>query len=143
MRRLLYFFVIAIMISCTNQKEIAANKEIYVKEFKLMYFQQCLRHGYDNSIAIKEILNTDKSNYGEPILVGLHPLIDSLARTKREKTILQSNIEEKKGKHYGGTLSEHIIANCLCEYNSKWLDAIVKSEYKKQQKADKAYFGKN
>ncbi|RZJ66556.1 MAG: hypothetical protein EOO50_09290 [Flavobacterium sp.] len=117
-----------LLVACASQKDRKSDKEIFVYEFKIHYFKKCLKYGFGDSPEIQRILALDKSGYSEPVLGMLYIEIDSLAK-KRAMYYKLLDINSTK-EHTGASKKERVLSNCLCDYNSKWLDSIIKKKYK-------------
>ena len=126
------------LFSCSTIRNSAKEEDIYIKEFKFAYFAGCLKHGFDNSNEIRKLLEIDKSGYGELILGEKYFFIDSLARITAKKIKLDSL--NSIGKVAEGTEGKQVFSECLCNYNSKWLDSIAKSENTKRLKSERNTF---
>nr|WP_315175382.1 hypothetical protein [uncultured Flavobacterium sp.] len=138
MKKLITIFYIFIVFSCSTTRTTQENKNIYIDEFKLKYFAGCLKHGFDNSNEIRKLLEIDKSGYGELILGEKYFFIDSLARITAKKIKLDSL--NSIGRKAEGSAGKHVFSECLCNYNSKWLDSIAKSENTKRLKNERNTF---
>src|ERR1700756_624157 len=67
------------------------SREIYVYQFKLTYFQSLLIKSYNNSNGIQEIIQSDRSGHGEPVLTGGDlRLIDSLTAVDNDRLVADS-----------------------------------------------------
>lgn len=132
---LIYFFLLLASISglqcksarnSTSQK--AMYKSIYIDQFKLTYFRQILRKGYNNSEAIQEILSLDNSGFTEPILTqDDYKLIDSLTTADNERMKIDSTEGDRRAE---GAQGKRPLDFTLDRLNSKWLDSIANRRYK-------------
>ncbi|NUY81802.1 hypothetical protein HUK80_12920 [Flavobacterium sp. MAH-1] len=122
-----------ILSACASQRERKSDKTIFLQEFKLKYFEKCIKHGFNDSPEIQKILEQDKSGYSEPVLGELYDVIDSLAK-KRITNSKNARAALKTQKAEGSSRQDKIIEVCLCDYEGKWLDSIAKNEYRKFSK---------
>lgn len=134
MKKITYLLCLLFLFSCSTIRNSKKNKDIYIEEFKFTYFAGCLNHGFDNSKEIKKLFEIDKSGSGELILGDKYLLIDSLTRVTAKKIKLDSL--NSIGRVAEGSEGKHVFSECLCKFNSKWLDSIAKSEYRKQLKLE-------
>lgn len=122
-------FIILIQLQQSFSQKIETPKQIYIDEFKMVYFCDCIKHGFNNSKEIKNILKADNSTYSELILGNRYLLIDSLAIQAAEKIKTDSILFSKNRAE--GAKGKKVFAECLSNYQSKWLHNLAKKEYKK------------
>ncbi|TRX29907.1 hypothetical protein FNW52_20470 [Flavobacterium sp. ZT3R18] len=134
MKNITYLLCVLFLFSCSTIRNSKKDKDIYIEEFKFAYFAACLNHGFDNSKEIKKLFEIDKSGYGELILGEKYFFVDSLARITAKKIKLDSL--NSIGRKAEGSDGKHVFSECLCTYNSKWLDSIAKSENRKHLKVE-------
>jgi hypothetical protein len=104
-------------------------KESYIYDFKMTFYKRVLLHGFNQSQEIKTVISTDRSGYGEPILLPTDILlIDSLSIVANQKMIQDS--AKSIGKMAEGAQGKRVFDYLLTAYHSKWLDSIAKSRYK-------------
>jgi hypothetical protein len=132
---LIIIFIISLSLLGTNCKSTQSNKSqkkvlksIYVDQFRLTYIRKAFLISYNNSEAIKEIINNDRSGFTEIILtLEDYKFIDSLCFEFNEKLKIDS-IEGKMRAE--GSDGKRPLGFILNEYGSKWLDSIAKKRYK-------------
>ena len=106
----------------------AMYKSIYVDQFKLTYFRKLLKKGYNNSLAIQEIINTDSSGFMEPILTEDDYLfIDSLTTVENEAMRIDSSNGNRRSE---GSQGKRPLGLILDRLSSKWLDNLANKRYK-------------
>ena len=125
-------FLILICVQCQSTKRTRflrkEYKSIYIDQFKLTYFRQMLKKGYNNSQAIQEIIISDHSGFTEPILIDDdYKLIDSLTTVDSQKMAIDS-IEGKR--RVEGAQGKRPLGFIIGKLNSKWLDSIANKRYK-------------
>ena len=131
----IYFilFTISLSTSCEGTRRTALlkkqYKEIYLNQFKLTYFRLLLIKSYNNSNAIREIINADNSGFTELILTDEdYKLIDSLAAFDNQLLITDSSEGGRRAEGAQGKRPLGYIMNIL---TSKWLDSLAKQRWKK------------
>jgi hypothetical protein len=134
-KKIFYCFLLVVFIiglQCkgtynpTSQKSIY--KAVYIDQFKLTYFRQVLKKGYNNSKAIQEIITSDHSGFTESILTEYdYKLIDSLTSADNEKMKIDS---AKGNQRAEGAQGKRPLDFILDRLNSKWLDSIANKQYK-------------
>lgn len=143
MKKIVFVSIVFILLSCTSNKRTTARtnsrvdtlgyydddnyKIAYINEFKLFYFQSCLKHGFDNNEAINTLSRIDNSGFAEPILGMTYKTIDSLAKLEYKKMYRAENEVAEGGA------GMHVYSTCLEAYTSKWLDSLARAEYEKQR----------
>ena len=104
-------------------------KSTYISQFKLIYLRQLLKAGFNNSKAINEIINVDRSGFTEAILDEVdYVLIDSLVQIDNQKLIADSVTRIHRVAE--GAEGKHIFELLLNKFQSKWLDSIAQQQYK-------------
>lgn len=129
MKRIILACGVILLVSCKTSKS-AVEKNTYVKEFKLTYFCDCLKHGFNNSTEVNALLKSDKSHFGELILGRKYSFIDSLA-IETSKQIKLDSIQSYASRSEG-TQGKKVFSKCLSEYSSKWLERLAKRAYRKR-----------
>ena len=133
-QRIFLLLFIPLLFSCkTSQYETWASKkemkEIYIDDFKLIYFKKLLIAGYNNTNEIKNVVRSDNSGFSEPILTDEdHHLIDSLVKADNN-TMIKDSIN-RVGRVAEGAEGKHVLAFVLEKYQSKWLDQLAKERFK-------------
>jgi hypothetical protein len=132
---IIYSFILLVSMSglqcksshnSTSQK--AMYKSIYIDQFKLTYFRQFLKKGYNNSTAIQEIISTDHSGFTEPILnEDDYNLIDSLTTVENEKMKIDSANGNRRAEGAQGKRPLGFIVDRL---SNKWLDSLARQRFK-------------
>ena len=104
-------------------------KEIYIPNFKLIYFKKLLIAGHNNTSEIKSIVYADHSGFSEPILsMEDYDLIDSLVKIDNNTMILDSiNRIDRVAE---GAEGKHVFGYALNKYQSNWLDKLSKERFK-------------
>lgn len=106
----------------------AQYKDIYVEQFKLTYFRKLLLTSYNNSTAVREIMNIDHSGFTEPILTEDDlKLIDSLTTIDNKNLIADSTEGRRRAEGAQGKRPLGYIMNKL---SNKWLDSLAKRRLK-------------
>lgn len=105
-------------------------KEIYLDQFKLVYFQMLLIKSYNNSKAINEIIAQDHSGFTEPVLsVKDLKLIDSL--TTQDNLRLKADSASSIGRVAEGAEGKHTFTYILDMLDSRWIDSLAHERYGK------------
>lgn len=130
MKVFIKLLVLFICVSCSSLRYEKQYKQVYIQDFKMFYFTNCLKYGFNNN-EINILNNLDGSGMTEPILgANVYKSIDSLVFKKNRERINLS-VSNSTSKAEGAT--EPIYFNCLCDYNSKWLLLEAKKFYKHQE----------
>ena len=132
----LLFMISIIGSQCSNTHKSTSQrkmyKSIYVDQFKLTYFRQMLIKGYNNSKAVREIIDFDQSGFTEIILTtDDYKLIDSLTNADNQKLKLDSIA--RIGRVAEGAEGKHILGLILEKLENKWLDSLAKARYKNSE----------
>jgi len=119
-------------ISCESshrtQSLKAQYKEIYLDQFKLTYFRQLLKKSYNNSNAIREVIQDDNSGFTEPILSEEdYKLIDSLTTIDNQRLISDSTDGHRRAE---GAQGKRPLGYIMDKLSSKWLDSLAKRRLK-------------
>jgi hypothetical protein len=121
-----------LLLSCKATYQVGRKNEMkttYLRVFKMTYFRNILKEGFNNSEAFKSIFENQFSGYGEPLLyLEDLKLIKTLAKEANLK--LTKDSIERIGRVGEGAEGKHVVAYALEEYNSKWLDSLAKARYK-------------
>lgn len=131
-RYTILLIALVIVIACGNSRKFPSlktqYKEIYVNQFKLTYFKSLLMKSYNNSNAIREIIETDHSGFTEPVLSESDfNLIDSLTTLDNYFLVADSIA----GRHRGeGSQGKRPLGFVMEKLSSKWLDSIAKRRLK-------------
>ncbi|MEO6720210.1 MAG: hypothetical protein ABIN67_07575 [Ferruginibacter sp.] len=106
----------------------AMYKNIYVDQFKLIYFRKILIKSYNNSGAIQEIIKSDNSGFTESILTEAdYKLIDSLTTADNENLKADSTQGNRRAE---GSQGKRPLKYILDKLNSNWLDSLANKRYK-------------
>ncbi len=106
----------------------AQYKEIYREQFKLTYFRQLLIKSYNNSSAVREIINADHSGFTEPILSEEDfKLIDSLTTVDNQRLVADSTEGHRRAE---GSNGKRPLGYIMDKLNNKWLDSLAKQRLK-------------
>ncbi len=140
-RIIFYFFlltILAITISCENthrtQTLNTQYEEVYLNQFKLVYFRQLLKKSYNNSNAIREIIDDDHSGFTEPILTEQdYTIIDSLTTLDNQRLIADSSESHLRAE---GAQGKRPLGFIMYKLTSKWLDSLAKHRLKKNGVSD-------
>jgi hypothetical protein len=98
-------------------------KDIYLKQFKLVYFRELLIKSFNNSKAVQQIISNDHSGFTEPVLTEEdHKLIDSL--TFRDNEILIADSAEGRLRAEGAQ-GKRPLEYIMEKLTSKWLDSLA------------------
>jgi hypothetical protein len=121
--------IVFFSLSCaTAQNKPIYNKQLeqsYVYDFKMTYFKKLLLSAFGNSDAIKTVISSDHSGYGEAILSpDDYKYIDRLVEIDNQKMIQDSIARIGRGSE--GAQGKRIFDYALLKYQSKWLDSIAK-----------------
>lgn len=135
----LIFFLL--LLSCQATYQVGRKNEMkttYLRVFKITYFKNILKEGFNNTEAIKSIVDNQFSGYGEPLIyLEDLKLIKNLAVEANIK--LTKDSIERVGRVVEGLEGKHVIAYALEVYNSKWLDSLAKARYKFFKKIYRRY----
>lgn len=127
------FFVILITsLSCESSHRTSSlktqYKSAYLDQFKLTYFRQLLIKSYNNSNAVKEIVNADRSGFTELILTEADiKLIDSLTSMDNQYLIADSIDGFRRAE---GSQGKRPLGFIMYKLKSKWLDSLAQQRLK-------------
>ena len=137
-------FVFAFIACSPSKNRYNKNFKIaYIEAYKLQYYRKLLQTGFNNSNAINEILQLDRT-------IGMSDFyltneeqkpFDSLIKIDNMKMVKDSL--ESIGLRAEGAEGKRILGYAMKIYNSKWLYSLAKSSYKNYRKQmkeiEKAY----
>lgn len=131
----IYFTLFAISListSCESTHRTSSlkvqYKEIYLDQFKLTYFRQLLSKSYNNSKAVREIINGDNSGFTEQILTEEdYKLIDSLTTIDNQRLIADSTEGHRRAE---GAQGKRPLGYIIDKLTNKWLDSLAKRRLK-------------
>jgi len=116
---------------CTTSKIRNAHSQMeqsYLYDFKLNYFRKLLIRGFNESEAIKSVIASDRSGYGEPLLsIEDYQLIDSL--TGIDNSVMLQDSINRVGRVSEGAQGKQVLSYALLKYESKWLDSLAKERW--------------
>jgi hypothetical protein len=127
------FFTISLVnISCESTRRNTSLKKqyknTYVNQFKLTYFRELLSKSYNNSNAVKEIIEVDHSGFTEPILTREdYKLIDSLTTIDNQHLIADSTFGDNRAE---GAQGKRPLGFIMGKLTSKRLDSLAKQRLK-------------
>ncbi|HQW96504.1 MAG TPA: hypothetical protein PLU58_11910 [Saprospiraceae bacterium] len=97
-------------------------------EFKVRYFKELLRKGFNNDEGYTDAVKVDNSHYGEPILTNEDIyFIDSLTNVGNQ--IMVEDSIQSYSKRAEGAQGKLVFYYALKKYNSTWLDSISNNRY--------------
>jgi DNA primase len=100
-------------------------KEIYVYDFKMIYFKKMLLAGFGNNNEIRSIVSADHSGFAEIILTMQdYQFIDSIVAVDKAKIIADS--AASIGRRAEGAEGKRVFDRVLSRYASKWLNDVAK-----------------
>jgi hypothetical protein len=112
-----------------NRHDIKDFKKTYLMQFKLVYTRKLLQEGFNNSISINNILDTDPRGFTERILSDAdYHLIDSLVY--RDNQIMMADSTNRIGMVAEGAEGKHVIGYLISKFEHKWIDSLAKVRYK-------------
>lgn len=133
MKKILFITLSVYYLACAPAQHTSTYrkqmKESYIYSFKMTYFKKILLAGFNNSDAIKEVMEVDHSGYGELIL-SMQDLvfIDSMVHVDNIKMVSDSTASI--GRVAEGAQGKRIFDYALLRYESKSLDSIAKIKSK-------------
>ena len=121
-----------ITVSCESTRKTqslkAQYKDIYLDQFKLTYFKKLLIKSYNNSNAVREIINADHSGFTEPILTeDDYKLIDSLTTLDNQLLLADSTEGHRRAE---GAQGKRPLAYIVGKLKSKSLDSLARQRLK-------------
>ena len=120
--------ILFLITSCAVKKDKTNRYNRSLREdYKKVYFTDCLKHGFNKSGKIKDILKEDFSTNSD-FVHGLrnYNIIGSLARATN-KEIKKDSIEFYNNWKVRG---KRVFTECLNGYTSKWLDSMAINTYR-------------
>ncbi|WP_026752743.1 hypothetical protein [Sediminibacterium sp. C3] len=103
-------------------------RHIYIEQFKLTYFRQLLIKSFNNSSAVREIINSDYSGFAEPILTQQDlKFIDSL--TTLDNSYLRTDSIAGFNRAEGAQ-GKRPLAFIMQKLTDKSLDQLAKKRLK-------------
>ncbi len=130
------FLVLFISNSCSSTRMSRSltkqYRHIYIEQFKLTYFRQLLIKSFNNSSAVREIINSDYSGFTEPILTQEDfKIIDSLTTLDNSylKTDSIAGVNRAEGAH-----GKRPLAFIMQKLTDKSLDRLAKKRLKLNDK---------
>lgn len=127
------FFIIT--IGCKTKDIISSDKNHFVETYKGVFFKNCLKRGFTNSLEIKSLLEEDKS-YNSDFLINVYnnKVIDSFSKTIYN--MIHKDSIKSIGKAEGSSGSK-VFKYCICSFNSKELDSLALDAYLEHIKSQK------
>ena len=127
----LFFFCFVIILACTScentryiNRTLSQLKVIYVDQFKLTYFRVLLSKSYNNSAAVREIIENDYSGFTEPIITTVDmKIIDSLTTIDNQYLITDSAQGNERAE---GSQGKRPMSFILSKMKSRELDKLAK-----------------
>jgi hypothetical protein len=105
------------------------HEEIYIHQFKLIYFQKLLQAGFNNSEEVKSLIEFDKSEFTEPVLTpDDYQLIERMAQADQQQ--MRADSVARIGRVTEGAEGKHVFSHILHKLEGKWLDSLAKERYK-------------
>ncbi len=113
-----------------TKKSVAKEyKLLYIDQFKLTYLRKVLRAGFNQSEAINNLVEFDRSGFTEPLLSEEdYRLIDSLVYIDNLQMMADST--NSIGRVAEGAEGKHVFGFILNKLESKWIDSLAKRRYK-------------
>ncbi|WP_299987340.1 hypothetical protein [uncultured Pontibacter sp.] len=104
-------------------------KEIYVEEFKLIYFQKLLQAGFNNAEEVNSLIAFDKSGFTEPVLSSEdYQLIERMVQADQQQ--MRADSVARIGRVAEGAEGKQVFSYMLQKLEGKWLDSPAKERYK-------------
>jgi hypothetical protein len=104
-------------------------EEIYIHQFKLIYFQKLLQAGFNNSEEVKSLIQFDKSGFTEPVLTpDDYELIERMVQADQQQ--MRDDSVARIGRVAEGAEGKSVFSHVLHKLESKWLDSLAKERYK-------------
>jgi hypothetical protein len=121
-----------ITVSCESTRKTqslkAQYKDIYLDQFKLTYFRKLLIKSYNNSNAVREMINADHSGFTEPILTeDDYTLIDSLTTLDNQLLLADSTEGHRRAE---GAQGKRPLGYIMGKLKSKSLDSLARQRLK-------------
>ncbi len=130
--RYVLILILTFLFGCkqyANKKEShAMMKNLYTEEFKLVYFEELLKKGFNSDKGYLQAVSIDRSNFAEPMLSPDDlKLIDSITFVDNQKMVLDSI--QSVLTRAEGAVGKQVFKYALDRYQSRWLDSIVNSRF--------------
>ena len=123
----LTLFILGCGTTNNHPSQKAMYKDIYIDQFKLTYFRHFLLKSYNNSTAVREIIELDHSGFTESILTQAdYKLIDSLTTADNEKLKADSAEGDNRAE---GAQGKRPLGYVLDKVQSKGLDSLARKRY--------------
>jgi hypothetical protein len=140
MKKNIYSLVICLIaVSCKTPHRVTYNKQMekaFIDDFKITYFKKLLLAGYNQSDAVKSLIRSDQSGFGEIILSpDDYNMLDSIVRIDNAIMVKDSLNGNRRAE---GTQGKRVLGYALKQYESKWLDSLAKVRYYIYKKAEDA-----
>ena len=121
--------VTSAQVSDENHGQKNQYKEIYVNQFKLVYFKELLRKGFNNTDAVNNLLSSDHSGFTEPILTDDDfRVIDSLV--EKDNLMMVKDSINRAGRVAEGAEGKHVLQVILDRIQNNSLDVLAKKRYR-------------
>ena len=129
---LIFSAAIILTLSCESPRNAhsmeAQFDDIYIEQFKLTYFRQLLRKSYNNSNAIREVIQNDYSGFTEPILGEEDfTIIDSLTTIDNQRLVADSTNGRLRAE---GAQGKRALGYIMEKLSSRWLDNLARQRLK-------------
>jgi hypothetical protein len=130
--RYLGITILTFLFGCkqnTNKSESYTSiKTLYTKEFKLVYFEELLKKGFNSDKGYLQATSIDRSNFAEPMVSPDDlKLIDSITFQDNQKMVLDSI--QSILTRAEGAVGKQVFTYALDRYQSRWLDSIANSRF--------------
>ena len=103
-------------------------KNLYNEEFKIVYFEELLKKGFNSDKGYLQAVSIDRSNFAEPMLSPDDlKLIDSITFVDNQKMVLDSI--QSVLTRAEGAVGKQVFKYALDRYQSRWLDSIANSRF--------------
>lgn len=103
-------------------------KTLYTDEFKLVYFEELLKKGFNSDKEYLQATSIDRSHFTEPMLSpDDFKLIDSITFQDNQKMVLDSI--QSVLTRAEGAVGKQVFKYTLDRFQSRWLDSIANSRF--------------
>jgi hypothetical protein len=106
---------------CTTSRESMLkqqHQEVYIEEFKLIYFQKLLQAGFNNSEEVNSLIRFDKSGFAEPVLsLEDYQLIERMVLADQQQ--MRADSLARIGRVAEGAEDKHVFSHILSKLESK------------------------
>ena len=103
-------------------------KTLYTDEFKLVYFEELLKKGFNSDKGYLQATSIDRSHFTEPMLSpDDFKLIDSITFQDNQKMVLDSI--QSVLTRAEGAVGKQVFKYTLDQFQSRWLDSIANSRF--------------